>query len=204
MKVSLLTFVSTTFFHSQSHQQCIYLPEKKDKISLKAASEKKQFPQYSLHKTSKFHLISCCLNFVEAQTFCRVLGESLKNLRKLCVSTKFPHIKKLSEITVFCAVVMMSHYFIGCSFQISFKYEMLCAIWYHLYKLKTMKSTHGEVLLLVKLQAQACFTLKHWLNFLSPISKKLTGSCWWWYLGGPLWRHSNVNQIVLSGSQSSK
>ena len=114
---------------------------------------------------------------MEAQTFCRVLGESLKNLRKLCVSTKFSHIKNLIEITVFYAVVMTSHYFIGCSFQISFKYEMLCAIWYHLYKLKTVKSTHGEVLLLVKLQAQACFTLKHCLNFLSPISKESTGSC---------------------------
>ena len=30
---------------------------------------------------------------------------------------------------------------------------MLCAIWYHLYILKTMKSNRGGVLLLVKLQA---------------------------------------------------
>ena len=28
-----------------------------------------------------------------------------------------------------------------------------CAIWYHLYKLKNVKNTHGGVLLLVKLQA---------------------------------------------------
>ena len=33
---------------------------------------------------------------------------------------------------------------------------MLCAIWYHLYNFKNVKSTHGGVLLLVKLQASAC------------------------------------------------
>ena len=32
---------------------------------------------------------------------------------------------------------------------------MFCAIWYHLYNLKNMKSTHGGLLLLVKLQASA-------------------------------------------------
>ena len=31
-----------------------------------------------------------------------------------------------------------------------------CAIWYHLYNLKNVKNTHGGVLLLVKLQAEAC------------------------------------------------
>ena len=31
-------------------------------------------------------------------------------------------------------------------------YVMLCAIWYHLYNLKSVKNTHGGVLLLVKLQ----------------------------------------------------
>ena len=30
---------------------------------------------------------------------------------------------------------------------------MLCAIWYHVHKLKYVKNTHGVVLLLVKLQA---------------------------------------------------
>ena len=30
-----------------------------------------------------------------------------------------------------------------------------CAIWYHLYNLKNVKSTHGEVLIFVKLQAEA-------------------------------------------------
>ena len=93
------------FLHSQSHQQCIFLPEKKDKISLKATSEKWWFPQCSLRKILKFHLISCCGNFVETHPFCRVLGESLKNLRKLCISTKF-WIRKLGEIMVFYAVAV--------------------------------------------------------------------------------------------------
>ena len=34
-------------------------------------------------------------------------------------------------------------------------YEMLCAIWYHLYNLKNEKNTHGGVLLLLKLQVSA-------------------------------------------------
>ena len=33
---------------------------------------------------------------------------------------------------------------------------MRCAIWYYLYNLKSMKNTHGGVLILVKLQAGAC------------------------------------------------
>ena len=33
---------------------------------------------------------------------------------------------------------------------------MRSAIWYHLYSLKNVQSTHGRVLLLVKLQALAC------------------------------------------------
>ena len=34
------------------------------------------------------------------------------------------------------------------------RYVMRCAIWYHLYDLKNVKSTHGGVLILVKLQAR--------------------------------------------------
>ena len=37
-----------------------------------------------------------------------------------------------------------------------FEYEMRCAIWYHLYNFKNVKSTHGGVLLLVRLQAEPC------------------------------------------------
>ena len=32
---------------------------------------------------------------------------------------------------------------------------MFCVIWYRLYNLKNVKNTHGGVLLLVKLQAEA-------------------------------------------------
>ena len=34
--------------------------------------------------------------------------------------------------------------------------EVRCAIWYHLYNLKNLKSTHGGVLILVKLQGETC------------------------------------------------
>ena len=36
------------------------------------------------------------------------------------------------------------------------RYVMRWAIWYHLYNFKNVKNTHGEVLILVKLQASAC------------------------------------------------
>ena len=46
---------------------------------------------------------------------------------------------------------------------------MRCAIWYHLYNLKNVKNTHGGVLILVKLQAQACNFTKiitlPWMSF---------------------------------------
>ena len=33
---------------------------------------------------------------------------------------------------------------------------MRCAIWYHMYNLKNVKNIHGGMLILVKLQAEAC------------------------------------------------
>ena len=46
---------------------------------------------------------------------------------------------------------------------------MRCAIWHHLYNLKNVKNTHGGVLILVKLQAEACIFTKintpPWLFF---------------------------------------
>ena len=33
---------------------------------------------------------------------------------------------------------------------------MRCTIWYHLFNLKKLKNTHGGVLILVQLQAEAC------------------------------------------------
>ena len=41
-------------------------------------------------------------------------------------------------------------------FQLDTSFVVLCAIWYHSYNLKNVKNTHGGVLLLVKLQAEAC------------------------------------------------
>ena len=36
------------------------------------------------------------------------------------------------------------------------QYVVRCMIWYHLYNLKNMKNTHRGVLILVKVQAEAC------------------------------------------------
>lgn len=40
-----------------------------------------------------FHLIPWCRNFTETHSFCIVSGDSPKIMRKLCISTKFPHQK---------------------------------------------------------------------------------------------------------------
>ena len=41
-----------------------------------------------------------------------------------------------------------------------------CTIWYYLYNLQNVKNTHGEVLILVKLQAEACkINTPPWLFF---------------------------------------
>ena len=46
---------------------------------------------------------------------------------------------------------------------------MRCAIWYYLYNFKNVKNTHGGVLILVKLQAEACNFTKintpPWVSF---------------------------------------
>ena len=36
------------------------------------------------------------------------------------------------------------------------KYVIRCGIWYHLYNLKNVKNTDGGLLILIKLQAEAC------------------------------------------------
>ena len=43
-----------------------------------------------LRKIPKWHLTSCCGNFVEKESFCRVLGDWSETLWKMCPSTKFP------------------------------------------------------------------------------------------------------------------
>ena len=75
------------------------------------------------------------------------------------------------------------------------RYVMLCTIWYHLYHLKNVKSTHGGVLILVKLQAKACnfikinnpplvfftlFTLYKWYQIAQRITYWLTKSYETW------------------------
>ena len=44
--------------------------------------------------------------------------------------------------------------------NLSVELVMRCAIWYQLYNLKSVKNTHGRVLILVKLQAVACNFIK--------------------------------------------
>ena len=57
-----------------------------------------------LHKIPKFHLISCCGNFVERHSFHRVWGDSPETLRNLCLSTKFLHQEIRLNFSVFYAV----------------------------------------------------------------------------------------------------
>ena len=63
----------------------------------KSYSRTREYGQYvlfhSLRKTPYFHLISWCENFVEKYSFRIVSGESPETMRKLCLSTKFPHQK---------------------------------------------------------------------------------------------------------------
>ena len=39
---------------------------------------------------------------------------------------------------------------------ISVAFQVLCAVWHHLYNLKNVKNIHNAVLLLVKLQTSIC------------------------------------------------
>ena len=50
----------------------------------------------------------------------------------------------------------MDQYIHICGQDLWAKYVVRCAIWYHLYNLKNGKNTHGGVLILVKLQTEAC------------------------------------------------
>ena len=57
----------------------------------------------SLRKVPLLHPISWCGNFVESHSFHIVSGDSPETMRKLCLSTKFPH-QEIRWITVFYAV----------------------------------------------------------------------------------------------------
>ena len=56
-------------------------------------------------KIPQFHLISWCGNFVERHSFSIVSGVPPKNMRKLCLSTKFPHQKIMWNYDIFRNVI---------------------------------------------------------------------------------------------------
>ena len=76
------------FEYFQMHDRfCFFFP-----FALGDSRDRSRLVRYSaLHEIPKFHLISWRVNFVKRHRFCRVLGESQKILRKLCLSAKFPH-----------------------------------------------------------------------------------------------------------------
>ena len=57
----------------------------------------------ALSNILKFHLISWCGNFVKRHSFRRVLGDSPEIMRKLCLSTKFPHQKIRWNYGILCS-----------------------------------------------------------------------------------------------------
>ena len=64
----------------------------------------------SLRNIQRFHLIPWCWNFVERHS------ESPKTLRRLCLSTKFPH-HEIRWNLVFYTVIKASHFQIIVCFQ---------------------------------------------------------------------------------------
>ena len=81
------------------------------------------------------------------------------NHSKICRNCAFPQNFESGnwvKLWYFMQWLLTSYYFIGCLFQISFTYEMLCAVWYHLYNLKNVKSTHRGELRLAKFQGHTC------------------------------------------------
>ena len=70
---------------------------------------------------------------------------------------------QIATVQLFIDELIFSYKFMLLTLRVfsvnSFKYVILCAIWYHLYNLKNMKSTHGGVILLLELQAlHGCFS----------------------------------------------
>ena len=62
------------------------------------------------------------------------------------------YVIKISNEDTQTIVVIVLH----CKLWSTFIYVVLCAIQYHVHNLKNMKNTNGGLLLLVKLQANAC------------------------------------------------
>ena len=65
----------------------------------------------------------------------------------------------MSNVAIFHISVALNNNFykvkISLDTKICRKFVMRCAIWYHLHNLKNVKNTHGGVLILAKLQAEA-------------------------------------------------
>ena len=64
----------------------------------------------------------------------------------------FKHNQTIRWLRPFCWVDAQKVYLFLNPFN---TYVVRCAIWYYLYNLKNVKNTHGGVLILVKLQAEA-------------------------------------------------
>ena len=88
--------------------------------------------------------------------------------------------------------------------QIPFFLVTLCAIWYHLYNLKNMKTTNGGGILLIKFQAEACSFTKRTLahgyfsSFLNCTSS--TRSCkvsHMFFFFDELWRNKTLIIVIL-------
>ena len=103
------TFFQVFIFPCISDEQMLFLPylcvcvcvterQREKKTNRQRQTETERSFQYhglssqvTLRKILNFYLISCWENFVERHSFRRVLGDSPETLRKLCLSTKFPH-----------------------------------------------------------------------------------------------------------------
>ena len=105
---------------------------------------------YFLHSFgSKFNF---CRNFY----FCKMNSiKIVKLFSKRCYSksTKVTNFLPLLVFKPPLYQVSWNHHEINCTRD---KFVMLCVAWYHSFVLKNVKNTHGGVLLLVKLQANAC------------------------------------------------
>ena len=63
----------------------------------------------TLRKMQWFYLIFWCGNFVERQRFHIVLGDSPETMRKLCLSTKFPHQEIRWKYGILCTEIILFH-----------------------------------------------------------------------------------------------
>ena len=90
------------------------------------------------------------------------VSEKHKIFYSICTNKK--SLKKVSSTKLTCLLLNTFFHFISSVIVNIFLdaswciYVMRCAIWHHLYNFKSVKNTHGGVLILVKLQVQVFFT----------------------------------------------